>query len=657
MEKRRRGRRAGMCQAGAASASAQKVRDSRAGGRFRKMADIPEPADDEQDGSRLLRRLFGLSFQYRRECAAVFGFQVVLLGLGLSGLGLSGLAIDVTRHAVDPRSPAPRWPFGLEPPSDWSVLAVLFGVGGLVLGMAALRAGLVYRYSIEVGKLMHLRLVPELRTRVFDKLQRLSFRLYDENASGSIINRVTGDVQNMRAFVDGVLLQGAIMCLSLSVYLVYMLRAHVGLSLACLSLMPLIWLMTTRFSRRTRPEYRKSRELSDDLVLALSEGMHGIQVTKVFGREGHELGRFSSKNTRLLEQQRSIFVRVSRFMPALNCVTHLDTALLLAYGGYLVAARALTLGDLIVFAGLLQQFSGQVQSTAGIANTLQQSLASARRVFEVLDAPIEVKSPEKPAHLGRATGGVRFEHVSFGYDDEDVLHDLDFEIAPGQRVGIFGPTGSGKTTLMALIPRFYDVRAGRVSIDGHDVRELELDELRRQIGVVFQESLLFKSSIAANIAFGHPEATREAVEHAARVAGAHEFIVGLEQGYDTVLEEGAVNLSGGQRQRLALARALLLEPPLLLLDEPTAAQDAETEHEVLRAIDRATRGRTTFLVGSRLSSLRSADLILVLDQGRIVERGSHAELMQHKGLYFRAATLQAADSARLEYVGAGGAAT
>jgi len=621
------------------------------------MAQNPEPADDEHDSSRLLKRLFGLSLRYRRECLAVFGFQIVLLALGLSGLGLSGLAIDVTRHAVDPSSPAPRWPFGLSPPPGWSALSVLVLVGALVLGMAALRALLVYRYAIEVGKLMHLRLVPELRTRVFDKLQRLSFRFFDENASGSIINRVTSDVQNVRAFVDGVLLQGAIMLLSLSVYLVYMLRAHVGLSLVCLSLMPLIWLMTTRFSRRTRPEYRKSRALTDELVLAMSEGMHGIQLTKVFGREAHELARFSGKNARLFEQQRSIFAKVSRFTPALSFVTQVDTALLLGYGGYLVASRALTLGDLIVFAGLLQQFSGQVQSTAGIANTLQQSLASARRVFEVLDAPIEVRSPERPSPLGRARGAVRFDRVSFAYDEELVLHDLSFEVAPGQRVGIFGPTGSGKTTLMALIPRFYDVRSGCVSIDDKDVRSLELDELRRQIGVVFQESLLFKSSIAANIAFGHPEATREAVERAARVAGAHEFIVGLEQGYDTVLEEGAVNLSGGQRQRLALARALLLSPPLLLLDEPTAAQDAETELEVLRAIERATRGRTTFLVGSRLSSLRSADLILVLDQGRIVERGSHAELMRQKGLYFRAATLQAADSARLEYVGAGGAAT
>jgi ATP-binding cassette subfamily B protein len=229
--------------------------------------------------SRLLRRLFDLSFQYRRECLLVFGYQVVLLGLGLAGLGLSGLAIDVTRRGIDPSAPAPTWPFGFAPPAGLRVELALLAIGGLVLMMAAARAALVYRYSIEVGKLMHLRLVPELRTRVFDKLQRLSFRFFDDNASGSIINRVTSDVQAVRSFVDGVLLQGAIMCLSLGLYFVYMLRTHAGLTIACLALMPAIWWMTTRFSRATRPQYQKTRELSDDLVLAMSEGMHGIQVT------------------------------------------------------------------------------------------------------------------------------------------------------------------------------------------------------------------------------------------------------------------------------------------------------------------------------------------------------------------------------------------
>jgi ATP-binding cassette subfamily B protein len=347
----------------------------------------------------------------------------------------------------------------------------------------------------------------------------------------------------------------------------------------------------------------------------------------------------------VLDQQQQVFRRVSRFGPSINAITAVDMAILLLYGGSLVARGAMTLGDLVVFAGLLQQFSGQVASMAGIFNTLQQSLAAARRVFEVLDAPLEVESPPRPVRPARVEGRVRFEGAGFGYAPERaVLRGIDLEVQPGQCLAVFGAPGAGKSTLLSLIPRFYDPTAGRVLVDGVDVRQLELDTLRRHVGLVFQESLLFRSTIAQNIAFGHPEASRDAVERAARIAGAHDFIAALPDGYDTRVEEGAVNLSGGQRQRIAIARALLLEPPILLLDDPTTAIDAHTEHEVLEALAVATRGRTTFLVANRLSALRRADTIVVLDRGAIVERGTHAELMARRGLYFEAASLQAADA-------------
>jgi ATP-binding cassette subfamily B protein len=603
----------------------------------------------EPESAHLLRRLLALTWHYRTDCLRVFGYQVLLLGLGVAGLGLSGLAIDVIRHALDAGAPAARWPFGLRPPSQFSAGDQLLVIGALVLLMAASRALLNYAYAIAVGKLIHLKLVPELRTRVFDKLQRLSFRFFDDNASGSIINRVTGDVQSVRSFVDGVVLQGAIMLLSLGLYLVYMLRTHVGLTAASLALTPLIWLLTTRFSRWARPAYRKNRELVDDMVLAMSEGIHGIQVTKVFGREAEELRRFSAKNRAVLEQQQNIFRRVSRFGPTVQFITQVDVAVLLLYGGYLVSRATLTIGDLIVFAGLLQQFSGQISSMAGIINTLQQSLTGARRVFEVLDAPLEVRNVANPARPKRLTGRIRFENVEFHYEPgEAVLKGIDFEVAPGQCVAVLGLTGAGKSTLLSLVPRFYDATRGRVLLDGVDVRELELDTLRRNIGLVFQESLLFRNTVAQNIAFGHPEASRDAIEEAARLAGAHEFVCELPNGYDTVLEEGATNLSGGQRQRLAIARALLLKPPILLLDDPTTAIDPETEHEVLAAMDGAMTGRTTLVVANRLSTLRRADEILVLHDGQIVERGTHDALMREHGVYFRAASLQAADNESLE---------
>ena len=587
-------------------------------------------------------RLLALAWHYRAACVGVFAFQVVLLALGLGGLGLSGVAIDVVRHALVPDALPAHWPLGLTPPASWPPGRSLLLAGGAVLAMAALRALLLFGYGIAAGRLLQLRIVPDLRLRVFDKLQRLSFRFFDDNASGSIINRVTGDVQSVRAFIDGVLLQGAIMLLSLGVYLVYMLRAHAPLTVACLAPTPIIWLITSVFARRTRAAYERNRALADALVLGMSEGVKGIRVTRIFGRAREAYDRFQQRNIAVRDQQETIFRRVSRFGPAVSFVTAIDTAILLGYGGHLVARQAMTLGQLVVFAGVLQQFAGQISSMAGIWNTLEQSLAAARRVFEVMDAPIEIASPPTPRRLpAKARGGVRFAGVSFGYGaGPPVLSGIELAVAPGQCVALFGPTGSGKSTLLGLLPRFFDPRAGRIRIDGIDLRELDLDELRRNVGVVFQESLLFRSTVAQNIAFGHPEASRDAVERAARTAGAHDFIAALPDGYETRLEEGASNLSGGQRQRLALARALLLDPAILLLDDPTAAVDALTEEEILTSLEGARAGRTTFIAANRLSALRRADLIVVLEHGRIAEQGTHAALMQARGLYFRAASLQ-----------------
>jgi ABC-type multidrug transport system fused ATPase/permease subunit len=293
----------------------------------------------------------------------------------------------------------------------------------------------------------------------------------------------------------------------------------------------------------------------------------------------------------------------------------------------------------------LQQFSNQVAGIAEIANTAQTSLTGAQRVFEVLDAPIEIADAPNAVRLERARGAVRFDHVDFEYKhDETVLHEITFAVAPGQCVAILGPTGAGKSALMSLIPRFYDPKNGAVLIDEIDTRKIDLDNLRRNIGIVFQESFLFSNTIAANIAFGYPEATREQIETAAKTAAAHEFITALPEGYDTLLGEGAKSLSGGQRQRLAIARALLLEPAILLLDDPTAAIDPETEHEILQAMANAMHGRTTFVVANRLSTLRRADLILVLDKGRIVQRGTHAELIRQPGHYQALVKLQVVDT-------------
>jgi ATP-binding cassette subfamily B protein len=293
---------------------------------------------------------------------------------------------------------------------------------------------------------------------------------------------------------------------------------------------------------------------------------------------------------------------------------------------------------------LLQQFSSQVGNIAQIANAMQASLTGASRVFEVLDAPVAIQSPPDPVRLEQAKGAVRFDNVTFRYKDGGpALENVSLHANPGECIAILGATGAGKSTLLSLIPRFYDPQHGYVLVDGIDVRRYDVDDLRRNIGLVFQESFLFSNTVAMNIAFGHPSATREQIERAARIAAAHEFIMELPKGYDTLLTEGGANLSGGQRQRLAIARAVLLEPTILLLDDPTASIDPETESEILVAMNQAMAGRTTFVVAHRLSTLRRADRVVVLDKGRVIQAGTHRELIRSDGHYQQAAELQAAD--------------
>jgi ATP-binding cassette, subfamily B, bacterial len=606
-----------------------------------------EPSSNHQ----IIRRLFALAWRYRASSCLVLALQLALLALGLSGLSLTGLGIDYLSWALNRNSLAntaafPHAKFGLQLPADWPPSQVLLLIAGCILGFAILRAGLNYCYTIAINRLVQQRLVIDLRGEVYDKLQRLSFRFFDANTTGSIITRVTSDVQAVRMFLDQVIIQSVIMVVSLVLYAGYMASLHPGLTLACLATTPLLAGVSVWFSRLIEPLYRRSRESEEALVQHLAESIQGVQVTKAFGRESEDRAQFEAKNQAVIDQQQGIFWRVSLFTPGVGFLTRINMGVLLGYGGWLVIHGQLPLGTgLVVFAGLLDQFSGQVNQVASLVNSVQQSLVGARRVFEILDAPVEVNDTPQARACPRPGGAVRFEHVTFGFQaEEPVLHAIDLDVQAGQCVAILGATGAGKSTLMSLIPRFYDPTAGRVLIGGTDVRHLRIEDLRRNIGIVFQESFLFSNTVAANIAFGHPEATAAQIEQAARVAVAHDFITQLPDGYATVLGESGNTLSGGQRQRLALARALLLEPAILLLDDPTAAIDSETEHEIFTALANAMAGRTTFIVAHRLSTLRRADFIIVMDQGRIVQRGTHAELMRQAGPYLSVAQLQLVDS-------------
>ena len=618
-------------------------------------------AEGGPSNSELIRRLFRLAWRYRTRCVLVLGIQLVLLTMGLFGLSFTGIGIDYIRGIVGHPAPGPApaaavhflhvsLPAGMHP---MHVLGIL---GGLILLLSGCRAVLNYVYAVQVNILVQQNLVVDVRSEIYDKLQRLSFRFFDANTTGSIITRVTGDVQSVRMFVDQVLIQSVIMAISLTVYAVYMASLSPGLTLACLATTPVLWIMSATFSRKILPEYAANRTLVERMVQYLAESIQGVAVVKGFGREPENRQKFDELNSAVLTQQYNIFWWVSLFSPTAGFLTRINTIVLLGYGGWLVAQGRLPLGaGLVVFAGLLDQFAGQVNNVANIVNSVQQSLIGARRVFEILDAPIEIRSAPDAVRRARLEGAVRFEGVSFEYGRLDpVVRDIDLEVKPGECVAILGATGAGKSVLMSLIPRFYDVSKGRILIDGIDVRRLHLDDLRRNIGTVFQESFLFSNTVAANIAFGHPDATQAQIERAARIAAAHEFILALPKGYETVLGESGNSLSGGQRQRLAIARAVLLEPAILLLDDPTAAIDSATEHEIFEALDRAIAGRTTFIVAHRLSTLRRADLIIVLEDGRIVQRGTHRDLIRVPGPYLHVANLQLVDSRELQGSAGGG---
>jgi ATP-binding cassette, subfamily B, bacterial len=625
-------------------------------------------AAEQYSTGKLVRRLLALAWQFRANCLWSFLLSLTLLLLGIAGLQLLGLVIDVIRHALNPSVPPPAYPFGWLPPAGWSALKIVTTLALAIVAQALIRAALTYAYNMVTARLTQGEMVPALRARLYAKLQRLSFSFFDVHGSNSIFNRVTGDVQNTRLFVDGVLLQGLNMLLTLAAYAFFMWRIHPSLTVACLSVSLPLWGLAHFYSARLRPGYLRNRELTDNMVLLFSESVRGMQTVKGFAAEAHQIRRFEAANSEVSAQQRKIFWDLSIFTPGTQLLSQLSLVILFAYGGWLYVQGKIPLGaGLVVFAGLLQQFTGQVANISTIANSVQQSLAAARRVFEVLDMPLDVQSRPNAVKPGRLAGEIVFENVSFAYasqrsaqphigapenflppgrigarrsEETPVLVDISFAAKPGQVVGIFGMTGSGKSSLLGLIPRFYDPHAGRILADGNDLRDLDLDAFRRQIGIVYQESFLFSNTVAANIAFGHPHATLEQIERAARIAAAHEFITALPHGYETVLGESGVDLSGGQRQRLALARALLLQPPILLLDDPTASVDARTENEIVSALREAMQGRTTFVVSSRLSLLRRADLILVLEDGRLTQTGSHEELVHRPGPYRETALLQ-----------------
>lgn len=475
----------------------------------------------------------------------------------------------------------------------------------------------------------------DLRNDLFAKIQTLSFSYHDRNQTGQLMVRATDDVEKVRLFIGQGLLQFVGAVLLLSGTLIILFSTNARLALVVLPILPASLVLFMLFGSVSQPLFARVQVKLSAMNTILQENLAGIKVIKAFTRERTEQEKFRHSATEVMNQQLTI-ARLFTFMfPLIFLIANLGQASTLYFGGRQILSSTLTLGEWQEFSLYLIYLFLPIAQFGFIISQSGQAAASAARIFEILDAQNDVEDKPGAVALPPVQGHVRFENVGFRYfnSGEPVLSDIDFEAQPGQVVALLGATGSGKTTIINLLPRFYDPTEGRITIDGYDLRDVTLDSLRSQIGIVLQETTLFSGSIRENIAFGVPDATPEQVEAAAKAAAAHEFIVSFPQGYDTPVGERGTTLSGGQKQRIAIARALLLDPKILILDDSTSSVDLATEARIQTALDRLMEGRTSFVIAQRISTVMSADLILVLDKGRIVARGRHEELLETSELY------------------------
>ncbi|HAD05530.1 MAG TPA: ABC transporter ATP-binding protein, partial [Anaerolineaceae bacterium] len=490
----------------------------------------------------------------------------------------------------------------------------------------------------------------DLRNRLYDHIQRLSFHYHDHMPTGQLISRVIEDVRSLQSFAGHGLVELArIIILLIGIGILLFSRHPVLAAIAISPLIPLV-LLTTDFGKRVGRLFLAVDNTLGELSSILQENVVGVQVVRAFAQEKYETERFDQTNRKLFDRQITVVREWAKVMPSTIFLVTLGTILILWFGGQMAIRGEITVGELVAFNSYMLLLANPAQQLAWLVNAAGEAYAGLQRTFEILETEPDIQSPPNAILCPTFRGEILFERVSFRYNHNErpILSDINLKIEPNQRIAIIGATGSGKTTLVNLIPRFYDVSEGAVKIDGIDVRQMDLPSLRRQIGIVLQTSLLFSTTIRENLTYGRPDATNEEIIAAAKAAQAHEFIMELPHGYDTVVGERGVTLSGGQRQRIAIGRALLMNPRILILDDSTSSVDTQTEHLIQKALSTLMEGRTTLIIAQRLSTVKKADLILVMDQGRIVEQGTHQQLLALNGLYRQIYDLQLRNQEELE---------
>ena len=580
---------------------------------------------------------------YRWLVAGIFGVLLIQIAMGLA----APWPLKVVLDSVVGNHPLPPWLHGMLRPllggEGRMHVAGLAAIMVIAIAVVAAIATYIANYLTEtVGQ----RIGNDLRTRAYHHLQQLSLSYFDTHRVGPILSTLTDDVDTIQDFASASTLGIATDLLTILGMLALMLWLQWDFTLVALAVAPLLLIFVSRVRKAVKAATHEVRRRESDIVAVAEEGLQSIRVVKAFDREQLQEQQLAIAGQAAVDAALNARRVKSVVSPTVAVVVAACTALVLWRGSALILAGAMTAGTLTVFISYLVSFFKPVQDLAKLTNTIAMASVGVERVSSLLDAETGVEEKPNATEPKRLKGALSFERVAFSYDGEKpVLRDVTFEVAPGQLVGVVGHTGSGKSSLVSLIPRFYDPSMGTVRIDGVDLRDYKVHELRQQIAYVLQDTVLFRGTVRDNIAFGRPDADHDEIVEVAKLANAHEFISEMPKGYDSAVGERGLTLSGGQRQRIGIARALIRDSPILILDEPTAALDAESEHLVMSALERLMSDRTVITIAHRLSTIRDADKIVVLEEGVVVEEGTHLDLLSRKGRYAELHRIQYEDDA------------